>query len=495
MQKTCRFSRQFLFPCAIAILLGACFVQFFAITLISVSCLLILGLLLSYSCLGRCVLLAFVVGVLSTLLQQCLLPTWPTALRQKPLTMTVGVNGLPSPKPYDYQVPVKVERFNKQLLLRWPKQYGQPQVGERWRIQVRVDKEPPQHQGMRTKYSRLLRQRVSATGLVTQHGKCLSQSHWLAPIAQLRAKLRQVLANTVVQPDDRHVLAALTIGDRSGLRPHQWWLFRVTGTAHLMAISGLHISLVAGLVFILMRRLLAWFPWLILHWPAPRVAAACALLVALLYSAMAGFAVSTQRAVIMLAALMLNQLSGWQLNLTERLALALILVLVWNPFQVTSMGFWLSFTAVAVIIYTTTGRLVSPRHWWRLQVMMIAGLMPLSLWFFHMTSLVSWPANAVAIPVVTWLIVPLAILGNLAGLVSLPLGHWLLSLAALVLRWLLIGLQLLAELPHSVWHWQLHSMWGLMLALVTSGLLLAPRAAPGRALAWVWLAMLVKSSL
>lgn len=482
-------------PCAIAILLGACFVQFVAITLISVCGLLSLGLLLGCSCLGRCVLLSFLISVSSTLLQQYLLPTWPAALRQKPLTVTVQVNGMPNPKQRDYQVPVKVERLNQELLLRWPKRYGQPHVGDRWRIAVKVDKAPPQHQGMRTKYSRLLRQRISATGLVMQRGQCLSQSHWLAPVAQLRAKLRQVLAKAVAQLDSRHVLAALTIGDRSGLRPHQWWLFRVTGTAHLMAISGLHISLVAGLVFVLMKRLSAWFPCVILRWPAPRVAAACALLAALLYSAMAGFAVSTQRAVIMLAALMLNQLSGWQLSLTERLALALILVLIWNPFQVTSMGFWLSFIAVAVIIYTTTGRQVSPRQWWRLQVMMIVGLMPLSLWFFHMTSLVSWPANAVAIPVVTWLIVPLAILGILTGLVSMTLGHWLLSLAAQILQWLLMGLQLLAELPHSVWHWRLDSTWGLILALVTSGLWLAPRAAPGRALAWVWLAMLVKFSL
>jgi competence protein ComEC len=140
-------------------------------------------------------------------------------------------------------------------------------------------------------------------------------------------------------------------GIAAALTPAQWEVFSRTGTSHLIAISGLHVGLVAGFVFLLARWLWSRSTWLMARLAAPRAAALAALMAALAYAALAGFAISTQRALLMLMVVMLALLAGRTLRPASALLLALLAVLLLHPSSLLSYGFWLSFGAVAVLLY------------------------------------------------------------------------------------------------------------------------------------------------
>src|SRR3569623_1949024 len=143
---------------------------------------------------------------------------------------------------------------------------------------------------------------------------------------------------------------------------------------------------------------------------APKAAAVAARIAALVYSALAGFAVPTQRALIMIAVVMHAVLRGRHTRPFHVLALALLLVLLRDPLAVMEAGFWLSFAAVAVIFYGMTARLAPQGLWWhfgRTQLLVAIGLLPLMLVLFQRVSLVSPLANLIAVPWVTFVVVPI----------------------------------------------------------------------------------------
>jgi competence protein ComEC len=257
-----------------------------------------------------------------------------------------------------------------------------------------------------------------------------------------------------------------------------------------MSISGLHIGLVAGLGFLVLRWAWAWAGRAPLRWPAPKAGVVGGLLCALVYSAFAGFALPTQRALIMLGVVATALLWGRHPSPSNTLAAALLLVLLADPLAVMSAGFWLSFAAVAVIMFSLAGRHSQPRGWRqgvRLQWLIALGLAPFTLWLFQQASLVAPLANGIAIPVVALLVVPLTLLGSLALPLIPTLGAWLLVAAAKLLGLLWPVLQWLASLPFALWAPPAPAPAALAAALVGVGLLLAPRGWPGRWLGGVWL--------
>src|SRR5690606_22353589 len=145
------------------------------------------------------------------------------------------------------------------------------------------------------------------------------------------------------------LLEALTIGVRDGLDDEHWTVMRRTGTSHLMAISGLHVGLVSGLLFWLTRRL-----WTAAggsaYCPAPLVAAWAGLVGAFAYGALAGFSIPTLRAVLMVSVVLLALVWRRGLRPGQSLCLALVAVLVLDPLSVLEAGFWLSFAAVALLV-------------------------------------------------------------------------------------------------------------------------------------------------
>lgn len=280
------------------------------------------------------------------------------------------------------------------------------------------------------------------------------------------------------------VIKALVIGEADAVNQSDWQIFRATGIVHLVSISGLHITMLAamlyGLVHVLWRRV----PRLTLYWPARKAALLAGVVTALIYALLAGFSVPTQRTLYMLSIFALAFWSGRQINFARILSMALLVVVLLDPWAVLASGFWLSFGAVGLIAYVMGGRLQKPLWWrdaWQTQWAVTVGLMPLLILLFRQVSLVSPLANAWAIPLFSLLVVPLALLGSFLPLDwPLLLAHSILQLAMQLLTWM-------AAWPIALWLRPVPSMPVLFLALVGMLCLLLPRGFPLRYLGWLGL--------
>ncbi|MFZ5522746.1 MAG: DNA internalization-related competence protein ComEC/Rec2 [Pseudomonadota bacterium] len=284
------------------------------------------------------------------------------------------------------------------------------------------------------------------------------------------------------------VLTALAIGDQSSIPSAQWQVFTRTGVNHLMSISGLHITMLASLGFALTYWMWRHSVRLVLLLPARKAAALVALLAALSYAVLSGFAVPAQRTVYMVgavaAALWLNR----NFSLAQILCFALLGVLVPDPWAVISPGFWLSFGAVALIMYVSAYRLGQP-HWLmqyaNVQWAMTIGLIPLLLGLFQQVSLVSPFANAIAIPLVSLVVVPLALL---SAVLPQDFSNWdaPLWLAHGVMGWMMELLEWLNNLPQAVWTQHAPPAWSVVAGMLGVLWVLLPRGFPAR-----WLGFLL----
>jgi competence protein ComEC len=300
-----------------------------------------------------------------------------------------------------------------------------------------------------------------------------------------REAVRDKFAATLGGASFKGVLTALAIGDQHSIPPGQWQVFTRTGVNHLMSISGLHITMLASLAFAAVYWLWRRSARLTLWLPARKAAAAAALLAAIAYALLAGFAIPAQRTVYMVgavaAALWLNR----NFSLGQLLSLALLGVLIPDPWAVLSPGFWLSFGAVALILYVTahrTGRRTVWKEYATVQWAMTVGLTPLLLALFQQVSLVSPVANALAIPLVSLVVVPLALLGA-ALPVELPL--WL---AHVAMDGTMRFLEWLNGLPQAVWTQHAPPAWTIAAAVLGAFWLLLPRGFPAR---WLGLPLML----
>lgn len=308
--------------------------------------------------------------------------------------------------------------------------------GQHWRLQVKL-KRPwgMMNPGGFDFEGWLFAQGIHATGYVrrSESSRLLSDSLWEVPLQRLRFSLFLRLQQALAEKPAAGVIIALALGERGGIGDEQWSVLMESGTNHLVAISGLHVGLVAGLLFFLVRFLWCRCPQCCLLLPAPRAAAVVALAAGVGYAALAGFSLPTQRAMLMLAVVLGAKILQRPVAPLRALSLALWAVLLWQPVAVLSAGFWLSFAAVAVILFGMSGRLKPAGLWWRwgrVQVLASVGLMPLLLGFFAKGSLSAPLANLVAVPLVGFVIVPLTLLGTILLPVWSDAGGVLLQLAA-----------------------------------------------------------------
>jgi competence protein ComEC len=393
-------------------------------------------------------------------------------------SLTAGERQLPTPR---------------RVRLSWRNAAEPVRLGERWRLQVRL--KPPRglaNPGGFDYEAWLFRAGIAATGYVVGS----PDNARLAPPggAWRAAALRQLLNDRIsaVEPEARAtaVLAALAVGARGGFDAALWELFRRTGTTHLMSISGLHVSMVSGLVF----GVVAWL-WrragpLATRLPAQHAGAWAAVVAALGYAALAGFSVPTQRSLLMgavaLGAVLLRRAQRPALVL----AIALLAVLIFDPVAVLAVDFWLSFGAVAVILIVSVGR--RPRHWqqrlrtWaRVQLAVTLALAPVTLLLFQQVSLVSPLANAWAIPWFGLVVVPAALLATLVLAVAPAAGTPGLIPAAWLAEVGLRGLDAMAALPLAELHAPTPSWAAVLAALVGTLVVALPRGVPGRAMGLV----------
>lgn len=377
------------------------------------------------------------------------------------------------------------------------------QPGQRWQFKVRV-KRPHgsvNPYGFDYEYF-LLEQDIGATGTVRpdpegKHNRLLHP--FVIEAGTVIERIRDQLRDTIYRLLPNHaysgVIVALVLGDQNAIPQTQWQLFSATGISHLVSISGLHITMVAGLFAWLASFLWRRHARLPLRIPAQKIAVLAGALAALLYCLLAGWGVPAQRTFVMLLvvaiALWLNRLT----SSTYILALAALAVITLDPWSVMAAGFWLSFFAVALIMLVTQPPARSPLHTrepgWRnnlieagkVQLAITLGLAPLTLLMFQQVSIIGPLANAIAIPVVSFLVTPLALLGAACAAVlpGLPLPQ-LLQLAHTLFAWLMLFLEWLAHWPWAVWLAPTPSIPVFLIALLGSIIFVMPRI---EAAAWL----------
>ena len=363
-------------------------------------------------------------------------------------------------------------------------------AGQRWQFWLRL-KQP--HGFMNPggfDYEKWLYQKhIRATGYVRinaekeQFAKKLNDDVSGYFLLSLRQSLYEQLLNITSQHKYRGILVALAMGERSGITQQQWQVFRATGTSHLVAISGLHIGLLAGFVFLITRRVWPYLGSAALYLAAPRAAAIAALLVASAYAALSGFAIPAQRALIMLFIIMFAIFQRHKVRSSEILSFALLCVLLLDPISVLSPGFWLSFTAVLIISIAAFGRLSTGKSilvWGQLQWRISLALIPLLVFLFQQASIISPLTNLVAIPTVSVLVVPLVLLASTFTSLLPDVSVIVFNGADTLLTVLWHLLSYSAEIPGSQWFAVKPDVLTLCLASIGFVLLLAPKGWPAK---------------
>lgn len=372
----------------------------------------------------------------------------------------------------------------RQLQLSWYGDKDRVHAGERWRVQIKPKRVHGQvNPGGFDLESWFLQQDIGATATV-QNGEKLAGFATAAWLSRIRAALRERVQSALPDAPYAGVIVALTIGDQGGITPEQWQRFAATGITHLISISGLHITLLAGLLAFVTQFCWRRIPYLAARIAAPRAALWGGLLAALVYSALAGMAVPTQRTLLMLvvAAICVWRARGMATSAIWASALAVVVMV--DPFAVLSVGFWLSFMTVGVLLWAGTNRVgdgLKWQGWVKAQAAATLGSAPILMVVFGQLPLVSPLANGFAIPIVSMLVTPLA----LAGLCD-PTGYALLAAERLfaLTDWLLL---LCASLPFNRWTFSMPPTWTLLPAAVGVAIWLAPRGLQFRLLGVVFL--------
>ncbi|WP_057831529.1 DNA internalization-related competence protein ComEC/Rec2 [Colwellia sp. TT2012] len=259
------------------------------------------------------------------------------------------------------------------------------------------------------------------------------------------------------------ILLALAFGERSLLNPEHWQVLQATGTSHLIAISGLHIGLLAGSAFFLVMFFFHYLPLQHSRWQGLNIryiAIAMSVLLAAIYAYLAGFSLPTQRALIMLNLYWFSRLVGIKLSAKRLMLVTLFVLLIVSPFSLFTASFWLSFYAVAIIfvsLWRFKSRLTKGTAPWRffkglfvIQLALTVMLMPISALFFQQISLVSLLANIIAVPWMSLFSIPSALISVMLMPLSEQLSLWFMMISLQSLTWLWSYLELLSKQPYAL---------------------------------------------
>lgn len=353
-------------------------------------------------------------------------------------------------------------------------------AGQRWRLTAKL-KRP---HSVQNPYgfdfeSWTLAENIRATGSIQGKPVMLDAFVWRPGymLEHVRQSVQQRIVSVLGNKSYSGVIQALVMGDDSQIAVQDWQLFLRTGITHLISISGLHITMLSGLMFVLVNFAWRRVPGLANKIPTRKAATFAGVCTALSYALIAGFSVPTQRTLYMLLVFGAAMWSGKRFAISQVLAVALLVVVLIDPWSVIAAGFWLSFGAVALLSFALGARLASP-HWLKVAVRtqwaVTIGMVPLLLIMFHQFSIISPVANAVAIPLISFFVTPFALLGSF-----LPID-WPLHLAYSLLDWCVKFLNWLNQLPVAVWQQQMPPAWTLIPALIGVVWILLPRGVPLR---------------
>jgi competence protein ComEC len=361
----------------------------------------------------------------------------------------------------------------------------------RWRLSLRL-KRPRGllNPGVADSERSALERGIVATGYVRDDpdNAPVGERRWC--INAIRDAVARGIAVRVSDHHDAALLQAFTVGDTRGLQQQDWAVARANGVSHLIAISGFHVGVAAVFGVWLALLLYALCPRLGLWLPRPQAQAAGALLAAGVYSALAGFGLPTVRTLLMIAVVALARCSRRGSSGAQSLSLAMMAILLVDPLAVLAAGFWLSFVGVGFLMLCLQARGRGLRAFLHEltagQLVMTVALLPLTLWFFGQASLVGALSNLIAVPVVSFVIVPCALCGMLLLGACPPLAAPVLWLAARLVHaqwWLL---EHMATWPGAHWFLPTVQPLALLLAVIGALWLFMPRGVPLR-----WLGLLL----
>ncbi|CAN5369927.1 DNA internalization-related competence protein ComEC/Rec2 [soil metagenome] len=365
--------------------------------------------------------------------------------------------------------------------------------GQRWLLSMRLRRPHGSVNPAGFDYEAWLFERgFVATALLRDEGALIDgrDDHSLAAaIDRARFAIQQRILSQLEGRRWAGVVVALVVGEQHDIGTDDWTLFNKTGVNHLIAISGLHITLLAAIGAALCT--LAWRRAARAGWigeaapAAPQCAAVAGLIVATVYTALAGFGVPAARTLAMLAVVVIARIGHRDTRPFHVLAVALLVVVAIDPWSVRAAGFWLSFLAVGCLLYTDRPRSRQRPGWrhrlhrvlgaaTRAQLAVTIGLVPVTLMAFQQFSLFGPLANAIAIPVVSYIVTPLALTGALTG------SSLLLRASQASFDALSVWLEWLAALPHARLDWPPPEPWAVVLAMAGLAWLAAPRGIPCR---------------
>ncbi len=386
---------------------------------------------------------------------------------------------------------------NAGLMVSWPVAPNRPAPalapGQQWQVHARV-RHPV---GTRNWFgfdleTWLFQKRIQVTAQIREvpgHPAILTgvSGRPAARIDRARDEIRRAIKAAV--PDARHagVLSGLVVGEQQAISADDWNIFAITGVSHLMSISGMHVTMFAWLA-----RGLVGFVWgvlsrpplkLALHIPTPVAAAVAASLAAFAYALLAGFNLPAQRTAWMVTVAAAATLSGLQAQPWAILSITLLAILILDPLALLAPGFWLSFFAVAVLF----GVPAHAKGWTgavRAQMAITFGIAPLTIVFFQQVSVIGPLANALAIPLVTFVITPLAMLGATLAFWGIS---WPLEVGEMVFGWLFDQLVWMSALEWASHRWHAPAAWASIMSVLGAGVALQSSLPSWRHLGWLGL--------
>ncbi len=402
------------------------------------------------------------------------------------LNKSINITGLISELPEISSEKTKfifnvTDPFKGKIKLSW---YGKNlptiRTGDKWNLTVKLKNNNGYQNIGGFDYERwLFYQQIDATGYVksSNNNKLLEKSQGFS-INEIRQDTRNFLQKFLSKLEFGGVINAVIVGDRSFIDKHNWELFKSTNTTHLSVISGLHIGLISGFVFLLASFVSRKCRVCTSHTPSQIIGSYFGIISALLYALIAGFSIPTQRAFIMASVVFISIILRRHHNIWQLYAIALILVLIVNPVSIFSVGFWLSFYVVAVIIYAASRHKNS--HWlYRLiyiQILISIATIPLIAWFFSQGSMLSPIANLIAIPIFSFITTPVSLIGALFSLMHLDyLAKFAFEISNQSLMYLSYILEYLQGFSFNKWRYTQTSSIDLIILIVSVITLILPK--------------------
>ncbi len=424
----------------------------------------------------------------------------PTEFEGKTLQITGQVINIPEKQGHDIRFYFDIEKtslkdqaipFKGKIKIGWYRHAPeQLKSGEVWQLDVRLKRPSGFMNTGGFDYEKwLFRESVLATGYVrkSDNNQRLAQaSSWR--LDAIRESVQQQINKHVDNKTVAAILNALSVAVRSDISNEQWEVFRNTGTSHLIAISGLHVGMVAGFAVLPISLLWMLFPSLYLKMPVRTAVLIMGAVFATIYALLAGFTIPTQRALVMVLFAVFSLLLKRKIPLSYVLATALFAVLLLDPLAGLSQGFWLSFFSVSLIFYLLSQSYKAlPYKLLRVQLLLSFGMIPITAAFFGTASLVSPIANFLAIPWVTLLIVPAVLIALPLLYLAPALSDYPLALATWAVEVLLNYLHHLSTLSFSIMQFAELPSYIVIGAVLGVLILALPQGLAGRWLGFVFI--------